>query len=505
MEMSKSYKSFFVSSLLIIFFFQLINITAQHRGDNLSFQGLMNNRDATVKSAAMGGAFTSLSGDISSLFYNPAGLARIKQIQFSASANNYSKQWRENQDYRPNRYFVTLPFYLEGLYIPDPANNGKWDYQLAQDTNYNYIVKEPKLGVDAYSEDAADWSQNKNKFGFTNISAVLPFQVYEKNFVAAVSYNVDNNFYDFDRNDTYLNPHLGYFEYGGDISRVDGLKTMNMNWSRYKRERAGSLNNITGGLSAELFEKFLFGFGFNTMWGESTDLLSLERVGDFLLSNQQRFTFTYVAGKYIEYGTSKFSATNFNFGFIYELNRVSVGAKIILPYTIKREWSYSKSDVVSSSAGTTANGIDNFEVPAVYSMGISFNPVDNFFVSFDYEHAPFSKAKFDLSSNDSTFQKWANRNTIRFGMEYKATDYLSILCGYRSIPQVFIPDGSAIKDRGPEANSYNFGFSLDLFFGRIDVAYELRVLKYYDSYFSNTNYAFEKTSNLMVGYTFFLK
>ena len=72
----------------------------------------------------------------------------------------------------------------------------------------------------------------------------------------------------------------------------------------------------------------------------------------------------------------------------------------------------------------------------------------------------------------------------------------------QSIPQTFIPDGAAIKDKGPDANSYSVGASINLFFGRIDLAYQLKVLKYYDSYFSNTNYAFEKSSNILIGYTY---
>lgn len=506
MEMSNINKKFFISILLVLGYLTAnVELNAQHRGDNFSFQGLMESRSLSVKSAAMGGAFTALSGDISSLFTNPAGLSGIKQIQFTVSANNFSRQWRENQDYRPDRYFVTLPFYLEGLYIPDPANNGKWDYQLAQDTNYNYIVKEPKLGVDAFSEDAADWTEKKNKFGFTNLAAAIPFSLAGKNLVAAVAFNVDNNFYDFDRNDTYLDPHIGYFEYGGDISRVDGLKTLNMKWSRYLRERIGTLNNITGGLSIELTEDLFLGAGFNIMWGESDDRMSISRVGDFLLSNQQRFMFSYIDASYLESGTSEYSSTSFNLGMIYEFNRFKVGIKAVLPYTLKREWNYTQVTNDTTTVTGSISGTDNFKVPAVFSFGLGFNPVDKFVVAFDYEYAPYSKAEFDLQSNDPSFKKWVNRNIIRFGFEYQAFDFLTFLGGYQSIPQVYVPDGAAVTDRGPEANSYNLGLSLNLFFGRIDIAYELRVLKYYDSYFSNTNYAFEKSNNLMIGYTFLLK
>jgi len=481
------------------------NSVAQHRGDNLSFQGLSDKNEVSVKALAMGGALTAVPGDLSSLFYNPAGLAGIKKFQITVSTNYFTKQWRENQNYRPDRYFVTLPFYLEGLYIPDPANNGKWDYQVAQDTNYNYIVKEPQLGVDAYSSEAADWTKNKNNIGLSNISAAMPFQVLNYNFVAALSYNRNNNFYDFDRNDTYLNPHIGYFEYGGDITRVDGLHTMNMQWSRFSRQRFGSLNNITAGLSYQVIDEIMVGIGANIMWGQSDDYQSLIRVGDFLLSNQQRFAFTYKDVSDLNSETSKYKSTSFNVSTMIKLNRVRLGLKIDLPYTLIRNWNATQTKYDSITTVTTFVGKDKFNVPAIFNWGISFQPVDDFTFAFDYEYAPYSKATFELGSVDSSFNKWVNRNTIRCGLEYKAFDFLSFMVGYKSIPQTYIPDGAAIKDKGPDANAYSIGASLNLFLGRIDIAYELKILKYYDSYFSNTNYAFEKSSNVLLGYTFTFK
>lgn len=491
-----------IIALCTIFLVSNSFMLAQHRGDNLAFQGLSDTKDFGVKALAMGGAFTAATGNLSSLFYNPAGLAKIGKLQVTVSANSFNKQYRENQNYRPDRYFVTLPFYLEGLYIPDPANNGKWDYQLVQDTNYNYLVSEPQLGVDSYSEEAADWVQKKNNFGISNIAAAMPFEISENKFVAALSYSVNNNFYDYDRNTTYLDPHIGYFGYGGDITRVDGLHTLDLHWSDFIRERSGKLNYLTGGLSYELLETVMLGVGFESMWGDSDDRQALVKVGDFLLSNQQRFTFTYVDGSDIISGTSKYSSTKFNLGAIVELNRFRIGLKVDLPYTMSREWNYTESVTDSATVTTSMSGTDEYELPAVFSFGFSFSPVETFNIEFDYEYAPYSKAKANLESNDPTFYNWTNRNIIKFGVEYRAFDFLSLMAGYRSIPQVFVPDGSAITDKGPDANSYTFGFSLDTDYGRLDVAYELRVLKYYDSYFSNTNYAFEKNSNLMFGFTY---
>ena len=76
------------------------------------------------------------------------------------------------------------------------------------------------------------------------------------------------------------------------------------------------------------------------------------------------------------------------------------------------------------------------------------------------------------------------------------------MAGYRSIPARFVPDGSAIKESGPAANGYTLGASVFLNrFGRVDIAYEYRRLRYYDSYFSNTNYVTESMNVWSLAYS----
>ena len=75
------------------------------------------------------------------------------------------------------------------------------------------------------------------------------------------------------------------------------------------------------------------------------------------------------------------------------------------------------------------------------------------------------------------------------------------MAGYRYTTETFVPDGAAIKDRGPAATSYTLGASIKLFqMGRLDITYVIQHLKYYDSYFSNTNYVFESLDNFLFGY-----
>ena len=500
MDKYKILKLIFIALMIALFIFSSSALYSQHRGDNLSFQGLAYKDYPSTKAAAMGGALSAVSGDISALFYNPAGLARVDKFQISLNMNQYGRRWRENQNFRTNRQFTTLPLYLEGLYIPLRENSGRWDYELYKDTT-GYLYNLPQLGQDPYSEAAADWKNSKNEFGFKNLTIAFPFNALDRDFVAAASY-FRNSINDFDRNETYLSPFFTSYDYETSIRLVNGIDTLNVEWSRFLRQRTGSMNNIVAGLSNEVFENVMVGFGVNIQFGKSDDLQSLVRFGDLHLIDAQKFKFYFVDTSTVTSGTSKYKSASFNIGAMVELRKVKLGIKIDLPYTLTREWNYTKERKGVNTSTENLSGKDEAKIPAIYNLGISFQPVDDFLISFNYEYAPYSKTEFSLASPDTSFRKWADQNTLAFGLEYKMFDYLSLMAGYRAIPEVFIPDGAAIKDKGPGANSYNFGIGVTTFLGRVDLAYEYRVMKYYDSYYSHTNYAFESNSTLMLGFTY---
>jgi len=123
-------------------------------------------------------------------------------------------------------------------------------------------------------------------------------------------------------------------------------------------------------------------------------------------------------------------------------------------------------------------------------------------VSINYKVAPYSKASYSVSPTDTAFRRWTDQQILSFGLSWSASKYLTVMAGYRNIPEVFVPNGAAIKSHGPEANSYNAGLGIHTEWGTLDLACEYRQLKYYDSYYSNTNYAFESKVSLLLGYTY---
>src|SRR4030065_1661472 len=83
---SSNYMRFFKITYFLVIFCTL-NVFPQHRGDNLSFQGITLENNTGTRALAMGNAFTSITGDVLSVYYNPAGLADLTKFQISVSGN----------------------------------------------------------------------------------------------------------------------------------------------------------------------------------------------------------------------------------------------------------------------------------------------------------------------------------------------------------------------------------------------------------------------------------
>jgi hypothetical protein len=492
----KLQKLFSVFTFILILYPHIL--PAQNRGNNLSFQGFFHQTEPGVKAMAMGGAYLANTGDAVSVFYNPAGISELTGLSFSIAGNSHAQLWRENQDYRPNRIYWTMAFYFEGLYVPDPANNGVDDYILAQDTNY--VIQDPVTGLEPYSEEAADWQKQLDKIGLNNVVLAYPFAFAGQKFAIGAAYRY-HRILDFDRNDSYLDPHIGYDEYGVMPRVVTGVDTFS--WSRFTRDREGDMTSLNGALTYEFNENLKIGLGASYRTGESTDFQSLERVGYFEIESNNVFRFSYdTVNTYIS-GSSEFSAMQMDLGIIYKFDRVSFGVTYKLPYTMTREW--KNTETFSDTSGTTTNnlsGKDEIELPGTLSIGARFTPVEWFTFAADYQFTPYSKAKFNYSWENDTQREWVDQHILKFGTELRVWDFLSFMAGYRDVPATFVPDGAAIKDSGPSAKGYTLGASINLNkFGRIDLAYEYRRLRYYDSYFSNTNYVTESMNVLALGYS----
>ena len=220
---------------------------------------------------------------------------------------------------------------------------------------------------------------------------------------------------------------------------------------------------------------------------------------------ENRFRFSYDTNYREVSGTSDFSSTSFNVGALVAFEKFSLGVDFILPRTISREWSYTEflKDSSTTSQSSTS-GKDELDIPLSFRAGVLFRPVDNFSLSLDLGVTPYNES--EISSEQeielSELYQWVDQNRISFGIEYQPFELITLMGGYQNNSAVFVPDGAAVRDSGPNFNIYSAGLSLHFFFGDINFAYQYKNLQYYDSYYSNTNYVTETTGNLLVGYEF---
>jgi len=495
-----------MNKILILLLVLATFLSAQNRGNNPAYQGFGNVSEFSARALGMGGAFTSMNGTVDALFYNAAGLATIDKMQISIGMNSISRSWTENQVYYSNRYFVTLPFYLERLYVPDPSANGMMDrdvfYAGLEDSSY--VVNLPETGNEPYSDDAANWKKELDASGISNFSLALPLNVMDKNVVIGLSYNNRNDLFDYDRNETYLDPHPGYLEYGMPPKVESEEDSTMINWYDFSRERDGSIAEFQGAVGVDLNEIFKVGLSLTYFSGETNDMMAMNKIGWFNLIDANRFRWSYDTLDMMTKGTSTFSGIKPELGFQLTFDVFSFGLNMKLPYTVKREWNYKITSVdTNGTFNNTEKGEDELSVPFSYAIGVNFHPTEKFTFSLDYDLRKYADAEWSLGNSDTTHNKWIDQNILRFGIEYTPVKMLALRAGYRSIPQVFVPDGAAFKNKGPEATSYTFGLGLNFGkFGSLNAAWEYRLLKYADIYFSNKNYCKEVMTNLLVGYTY---
>ncbi|NQV40812.1 MAG: outer membrane protein transport protein [Candidatus Marinimicrobia bacterium] len=507
--------SHFLTSFLILAF--LVSVHAQNRGNILSFQGV--DKALTFTPGALGSGLDGISdlGGSASIFSNPAGLSGIKGLTVSTGMVSIENQWWENQHYRPNRLFVTLPFYLEGLYIPDPINNGRLDsdvfFESLLDTSY--LVSNPEMGLEHFSEEAADWKQTESTSGLSHFGIALPVNIAGNKIAFSAGYASLLNGISYDRNKTYLTPHPGYIDYNMP-ALVEGADTTRIDWYDFQRLQKTNLNQISLGVGYEATENIHLGLGLSIYSGGSEELQVQDKVGYFDLIDQNEFIWSYDTMNTQYSGDADFSGTAIKLGLILDYDHFRMGLSYTSKMDLTKDWSYEKTltylqgDTLLTSSMSTIEGQDVMTIPGSYGVGVQLKPVEKFTFLLSYEMHLYGDSEVSRDTL-STFsmgdmQSWIDQSIVQFGMRYELHDMVYLNALYRSVPMSYVPDGAAIKASGPEAISYRLGVELDLgSLGGIDLGYALQDLKYQDNYYSNTNYSREQGSSFTVSYIYSIK
>jgi len=482
-----------------------VSVSAQRNGDVLAFQGFEEPNDMSVKALALGGTFTAENGNLGSIFYNPAGLATIDKFQISLTASYSSRMWRDNQIWYPGGDYQLLPHYMENLYTPPAEFNGIWSDSLGgPGGGWNPDdIRSPVSGADPFSAEAADAETTINTFAFDQISIAYPFNISGINIIAAAALNANYNPVDYDWNGDHLDPHWGTSEDISQYAPEDSI--VRSDWDVYTRQRSNGIKSLKGALAFKLYESFQIGAGFTSLFGSTDDIIALQRIGYYqFVQAGDNWSFTYENRQAVRSGTSEISSLMFNMGGLVVFKNLSFGFNFNLPHTVTRDWKYN--DVITtdtSSQSFNSSGKDEMKVPLSFDLGLKFLVKKNLSLYADLKYKPYEKAEFSSTSPiDSTnFPVWTNQYTFSGGVEFRPTDDLSLMAGYRTQTATFVGYGNATRDKGSPIDSYTFGASYNLPYGEIAVTYEYRTLKYYDVYFSSRNYTLVSTSNLLFGYT----
>jgi len=505
----KKLETLFCLVALALFLAMPMVIMAQDNGQNLRFQGISEVPDYMVKASAMGNAYTAMTGDLPSLYYNPAGLADLKALQVSVSGNHFQKEMWENQFWWGGGYDVILVRIWDG-YIPLPSreDQGKKAYEIWP--NATLPEYDVPLGTDYFDKARADWIHKANETGLGSVTGAYPISLGKRKLVVAAGYT-KNQVDDYDNNPVRLLPHPGRLPDPYWTSPNPDKSTL---WTTYERMRTGSINEVSAAIALDVTPKIKLGLGYHNRFGSTDDMLSTKEIMQCNLTNADNdWTYAYKDGEFGQTGTSDFKSSNFDIGAVAQINRLNLGFRIRFNSAITRDWNYTNTTTDEAGAQTTAEiaGTDKIEkIPPTYSFGAAFIPKDYAKFTFDVEKTGYSNAshQYDLAyvgpEESATVYKWVDQTILRGGMEIRLHNRVSLLAGYQYAPKTWAPFRVAFEKEGQPTHIYSFGASVQVPHGTVDLAYLITRYRYYDAYMYVNPFNSIQTSKILFGYTFCL-
>ncbi|MBC8375927.1 MAG: hypothetical protein H8E26_07755 [FCB group bacterium] len=481
---------------------------AQGNGADLGFQGLGQISPQSVRGLATGNAYTARSGDIESIYFNPAGLNGIQGFQVSYSAKTTETTLWENKMWGDQESTPLLSMIMDYRFEIDPGQYGVTDDSLWLLMDIEDIGI-PEQGVYHYERSAASWIEERSKqLPFNSISAVLPVTLFDQDFVLGGSYSSQYNVDDYDRNDSHTDPFLAnrpYMHYNYETSD----DTAHVVWSKFTRNRQGVINSMRFALGYSLGEVIQLGLGVNSLSGDTEDELILDKIASLDLWSKS-FVFTHDSLVTRTSGTSSFSGFNLDMGFIFDFSTIDFGLHIKLPYRLNRDWSYTRQITsLDSISSTPSNGQDFVDIPASGAVGINIQATQDLSIAFDmglipYESATFEYADFGYGDivSDSTQYQWVDVLSYQVGLTYEFSDFLTLMGGYRSTPLPYVPWGVADKSEGPRSMGLTTGISISVMNIQLDVAYEYQELKYLEPAYAYLNFVTQLRNTFLVGLTY---
>ena len=460
-----------VAAVLLALSFGAAGALAQGFGGPLTVHGLHQQGNHSAAARAFGGVTMGTRGDIGTMFLNPAAVRPLDGIQISIAGFHQARDWSQEQQFAPVRYYPNLSLLLEGRTesIPDP------DPDLIGFTPADSVQR-------PFDDIAPGWERSSSTSSFP-LHALLAVPVSLGSVtltagIGAVQYADLDHFY---QNNNVLDPAVLSQRPLPTLRPTDDDPLI-ADWYQSVRSREGSIRGY--GLS-------LAGRHEETGLSVGISGLLLRGSSDDFEQRLNRGTLTFFAnefradsgmGRVTTTGNSDFEGQEFTLSGMLDGRYVSVGFTVTPPTKITRSFDLKVVGEMSGSTVTLpASGEDSFQLPWRGTVGIMLKPREKLRIGLEYELRPYGSATFTSSEQEES-SPWESASLFRVGTGYQLFPWLAVRGGIRGEADVFVPDGSAIEDEPATYRVFSVGFGLSGVGARLNFAYEYADFEYQDKW-----------------------
>lgn len=483
--------------ILVLTIITAISLKAQTIDEAFRFSQLYYGGSARFQ--AMGGAFTSLGGDLSVLSQNPAGIGVFRtpsvsftpQMYFNKSETVFGETSHDDvYDLNMNQAGVVFPLIKRNDNSGLVSLNLAYSFNRTNNFNENAIIR-GTLDNSSMVDYFMDYSQG----------------VYYRDLSGGEGLAYDVDMFRTINPDSTTYASI-FSEYGANANSDYGQHVRRIIRSE------GAVSEHSFGIAANFSDKIYIGFSFNISSVESyTQYEHVEEDVDNLIYDFNRFTYTDVVDIYGKGYSAKLGA------IIKPVDYLRIGFAVHTPVVYRlHEYYYdgASSDFDAESGFSYTNDPFRFSytltTPLRITTGAALQLGKKGIVSADYEFVDYKMARFSKASDDYNYYAenqsakdvFDVAHNIRLGAEYRLTNSVYLRGGYSLYGSGFA-NGEDNDDNRHSVIAGGLGFRQSNFF--LDLSYSARTNT--SDYFmygnENLNPASIKYSRSMISATIGIK
>lgn len=426
------------------------------------------NYNGTARYSAVGGAFTSLGGDITVASTNPAGLAIFRKSTGAFTPGITTNTLKgKNYNSTTSSFIVPSFGFVFSTPITEDSNikNFNFGFSYTQGANYDQLYKYQENNssytiLEEITKDLNSYNENNPN------NKILPKELQNGgNYpsVASLAYNTGLIDYIENNGKKYYDPNI----FGDE--KVNALE---------QNENNGQSGEYALSIAANFNHKFYL--------GATVGLQSIyfERIQNYQEAvqtpTQNNIVKKFFYDKYLKVIGA---GINFKIGGIYRVNNnIRLGFSIHTPtyIEIEEQYAYTMESITktgntkktSPSNGNYANSDYSYSTPWRFSVGGSYIFGRKGFISIDYEWIDYSTMKFYANNienvNTTIKNNYGSSNTIKIGAELKLSRQFSLRGGYNYISNMYTKRSN--KEQDFNIISGGLGYKSRNFF--IDCSYQ---------------------------------